>query len=298
MHADTMHPVAVVRARRPRAATDVRAILHHVLPTDVRPVSYAVPPPAGGRWESASFEARLVTIADARRAVERPGLDTTGYELREAPSALRDFDDVEAVRTTYYPEMEALALQASGGSRAIVFDHLVRRRRRGERLDFGRRVSGDTPTANGRIHNDYTEASGRRRLVQTLGAASADAWTRRFAIVNLWRSIRGVVLDAPLAVCDARTVIERDLVVADVRYRDRTGEIYFLRPSPRHRWSHFPEMHPDEVLVFKQFDSQRIGTARFTPHGAFEHPHAPADAPPRESIEVRCLVLFDEEPRS
>jgi hypothetical protein len=33
--------------------------------------------------------------------------------------------------------------------------------------------------------------------------------------------------------------------------------------------------------------------ARFTPHAASEHPDAPASAPPRESIEVRCLVAYD-----
>jgi hypothetical protein len=35
------------------------------------------------------------------------------------------------------------------------------------------------------------------------------------------------------------------------------------------------------------------GVARFTPHAAFAHPNAPASTPPRESIEVRCLVVYD-----
>ena len=43
--------------------------------------------------------------------------------------------------------------------------------------------------------------------------------------------------------------------------------------------------------VFKQFDTDR-SVARFTPHAAFDHPHTPADAPLRESIEARILVLF------
>jgi hypothetical protein len=35
------------------------------------------------------------------------------------------------------------------------------------------------------------------------------------------------------------------------------------------------------------------GPARFVPHGAFDLPGTPADAPPRESIEVRTLVVVE-----
>ena len=48
----------------------------------------------------------------------------------------------------------------------------------------------------------------------------------------------------------------------------------------------------DEALLFKTFDSEADGRARFTIHTSFEDPGAPADAPPRESIETRCLVFF------
>lgn len=295
MHAASLVVAPVAPVHRPGAILDTHAPLQYVPATDRRPVSYAYPPPEGEPWENTAFDARVVAIADARCADVISNLDTTGVCLQDAPTAVRDFDDPDAVRVHYYPEMAALARQVTGARQAIVFDHLVRRRRRGEALDFGRRTSGSAPTANGRIHNDYTEASGRRRAGRVLGGADAESRVGRYAIVNLWRSIRGIVLDAPLAFCDARTVQPRDLVEAEVHYRHRTGEIYFVRHSPRHRWSYFPELHPAEVLVFKQFDTTPGGTARFTPHSAFIHPQTPADAPPRESIEVRCLVLFDEE---
>jgi hypothetical protein len=160
-------------------------------------------------------------------------------------------------------------------------------------LTFGRRVQGERPSANGRVHNDYTEASGPRRMQAVLENAGMAATAGRFAIVNIWRPIRGPVLDAPLALCDARTVAGHDLVAGDVHYATRTGEIYLVRHSAHHRWFYFSAMNRAEALVFKQYDSQRRGVARFVPHAAFDHPDAPPDAPPRESIEVRCLVLFD-----
>jgi len=52
-------------------------------------------------------------------------------------------------------------------------------------------------------------------------------------------------------------------------------------------------MDRHEALIFKQYDSQINGTARFTPHSAFDLPDVPPDTPLRESIEVRCLVVFE-----
>ena len=90
-----------------------------------------------------------------------------------------------------------------------------------------------------------------------------------------------------------RSISVRDLVAADLRYRDRTGELYLVQEeSPRHRWAYFSEMDRNEALVFKQYDSQVNGVARFTPHSAFDLPDIPPDAPLRQSIEIRCLVTY------
>jgi len=70
------------------------------------------------------------------------------------------------------------------------------------------------------------------------------------------------------------------------------GEIYLGLHNPHHCWSYFSAMHREEALVFKQYDSQAGGIARFTLHSAFRHPNAPPAAPPRESIEARCLVVY------
>ena len=42
------------------------------------------------------------------------------------------------------------------------------------------------------------------------------------------------------------------------------------------------------------FDSLKDGSvALFSPHTGFQDPTTPADAPPRESIELRALVFYD-----
>ncbi len=241
-----------------------------------------------------AYDVRNVDIRDARRG-GRTRLHSEGFELWHAPSAVRDFHDHDDVVGRYYPEAVELACLATGASRGYVFDHTLRQREAGRpALTFGRHGDGHNPAAVGRIHNDYTEASGLARLALVLKDRAAIERVARFAIVNIWRSIAGPVVDTPLAVCDARTVSSRDLVSAEIRYQERSGEIYLMTHASGHRWCYFPEMDRDEALIFKQYDSQVSGTARFTPHAAFDLPSVPDDAPLRQSVEVRCLVVFDD----
>jgi hypothetical protein len=288
---EPMHPEVL---EREQDVASVTARLGYLGAAAGRPYDYACEPPAGAAWQNYEPDPRAVCITDARSLQSRPTLQPHGFELCVAPSGVSDFLDEEAVRRVYYPEAAELARRVTGAKAAYVFDHLVRRREPGTpALTFGRRVQGDRPSANGRVHNDYTEASGPRRMKAALANAGAPAAAGRFAIVNIWRPIKGPVLDAPLALCDARTVAALHLVAADVHYATRTGEIYLVKHSAHHRWFYFSGMQPAEALVFKQYDSQRRGVARFVPHAAFDHPEAPPDAPPRESIETRCLVLFE-----
>ena len=270
----------------------VRASLGYLARGESAPVHYACEPPPGIPWESARYEERQIEIGDAR-SLRDPSVHREGFALRDAPTGLRDHRDEDEIHRVYYPELEALALAATGGRHACVFDHLVRENipARGA-LNFGRATRGEHAAPNARIHNDYTERSGQRRLGMVLGEEVAQA-APRYCIVNIWRSLRGPVLDTPLAVCDARSVGAADLVEAQVRYPKRKGEIYVLFHAPRHRWWYYPGLDRHEALMFKQYDSQLGGVARFVPHAAFAHPRVPADTLPRLSIEARCLVLFD-----
>ncbi|MCD6073230.1 MAG: methyltransferase, partial [Rhodospirillales bacterium] len=58
---------------------------------------------------------------------------------------------------------------------------------------------------------------------------------------------------------------------------------------------YFPKMRRDEAIVFKVYESKKDGRARFTAHTAFVDPTTPADAPPRQSIEIRTIAFFDED---
>ena len=148
--------------------------------------------------------------------------------------------------------------------------------------------------AAARVHNDYTPWSGWQRVKDLLGPEEAERLAgTRVAQVNLWRPIRGPVRRSPLALLDAGSVAPDDLLATDHIYPDRVGEIYHVAHNPDHRWFYFPEMERDEVVLIKGYDSHEDGRARFTPHTAFDHPETTVDTPPRESIELRALLIFE-----
>ena len=51
-------------------------------------------------------------------------------------------------------------------------------------------------------------------------------------------------------------------------------------------------MSPDQAILLKTYDSETDGRARFIGHSAFEDPTTRADAPMRESIEIRTIAFF------
>ena len=75
-------------------------------------------------------------------------------------------------------------------------------------------------------HVDLSVKSATARIRKTYGAAEADELMRTHRVVslNIWRPLRGPVLDVPLAIADARTLDVKNLVAAEVRYATRTGE--------------------------------------------------------------------------
>ena len=180
-----------------------------------------------------------------------------------------------------------------GATRVIVFDHNVRR---GYRAEVGvSRYPVSRPVRH--AHVDYSESSASQRLHRELAAPPGSLAGARFMQVNLWRPIRAPLRDAPLAICDGATVSRSSLRVADLRYPDRTGELYYLAYQPEQRWYFASDMSVAEAWLFKNFDSNGDARARQAPHSAFEDPRALLTIP-RESIEVRALALFgDVEPR-
>ncbi|KPI39513.1 uncharacterized protein AB675_5161 [Cyphellophora attinorum] len=152
----------------------------------------------------------------------------------------------------------------------------------------------------------------------------------RWAIINVWRPLtKGKVTRDPLGLCDGRSVKEgelREVVAKTAAFQDvgRGGEIkvwMVLAPQAGaaangdsngdgavnghanghgeveggHKWWYYEGMTKDEVLFIKCFDSKTDGRCRRAPHSAFDDPRYESEETPRESIEVRCLVFWEDQ---
>ncbi len=249
-------------------------------------------PSKGGGDETnhvGNFTMREVSVHDGRKDMPSSSLDVEGFQLVSQKTAVDDFYDDEQVNGMYHDEVKALLMEATGAVRIEIFDDT----RRTSSLERQREKNIREPADI--VHNDYTAASGIKRMQDYFADSPGEAdelLQRRFTIVNVWRSIGGPVVDHPLVLCDSTTVRPEDLVSVERRAEERIGELQVALYNPEHRWYYFPELQMDEALLFKTFDSETDGRTRFTLHSSFADPGAPDDAPPRESIETRCLLFF------
>jgi hypothetical protein len=265
----------------------VTAELNYLAPVSGKPRTYAFDPPPGEPKSTSFPEPHQVPIFDARLIANNISLDREGFALVRHPNRVKDFYNDEEIRAVYYPAVEAFLRATLKADRVFIFDHTVRRRVEGA-ADI--RDGGPRQPAT-RVHVDQTAISGANRVREHLPDEAEELLKGRVQVINLWRPIRGPLRDSPLAMADGTTVAPDDLVASDLIYPNRSGETYSVKYNPNHRWFYFSEMTADEALLLKCYDSATDGRTRFGPHTAFIDPTTPADAAPRESIEVRTLVF-------
>jgi hypothetical protein len=267
----------------------VRTIVQFTEDDGSTPVSVVREMGAGPDPRNGKYVDQEISIFDGRPIAKDLTLDENGFTLTRFPTAVKDFYDNDEVQSVYYPEMEEIVKQATGCAKVVVFDHTIRVDDENAQAD--RKVRG--PVKN--MHNDFTRNSAPQRVRDLLSSEEAEArLNKRFGSINIWRPIVGPVETSPLAICGWDTLDENNLIPAERRYQNRLGGVLHLCHNPDQRWFYFPKMETEEVVLLKCFDSLEDGTAKWTCHGSFKDPNSPANAKPRESIEIRTLYFFDD----
>ena len=265
----------------------VEALINYLVESDEKPESYGgIRQTEADRQRKGKYVEHKMPVYDARTIAGQLSLEREGFLLVRHETRVKNFYDAAEVRSIYFQETEALVKQTSGAKRVLVFDHTLRSADMATREE--KNISGPVRNA----HNDYTEWSGPQRVRDLLPDEAAELLKHRFAVVQTWRPINKPVEREPLAIADARSIGTAELIASARIYPDRRGEVYHSTFNPDHRWYYFPNMQRNEAIVFKTFDSMKDGRARWTAHCAFDDPTSPADAPPRESIEMRTLAFF------
>ncbi|KAL7269019.1 hypothetical protein RUND412_008340 [Rhizina undulata] len=274
---------------------DVSADLNFFIPPEdgSAPYNYVETPPPNTPRHNLKDDVRTVKIHDLRGKESSFSLDIAAFQpLTNIPTALyyADFENEEKITSTYYDEIrEILKSSVPGIKEVVIFDHTIRRN-----------IPNAKRTPVSRVHIDQTPKSGRVRLYQHLPKSKAEeveATGTRYRIINVWRPLKGPVIDFPLGFADSSTVDEEDVVGVKHIHPNYEGETAAVKWNDRQKRWYWSGMQTDEVVLIKCIDSDTVvgggkeGKRGRAPHSAFAHPGTPAGAEGRESIEVRCLVL-------
>ncbi|MEM9139002.1 MAG: CmcJ/NvfI family oxidoreductase [Pseudomonadota bacterium] len=220
-----------------------------------------------------------IDVADARDPEVCVSFATDAVEFLSYPSRIADFGDHREWETPYNAELKRLLTQRLGAAEVVVFDHTVRI---------------DDPSATRKparnVHSDYSEAGARQRLVDLLGAEKAKAWGEgHYAFINVWRPVEKPINSSPLGFVRPASVAQRDWVVLDLIYPDRTGQILGLVGTPRHEWIYRSRMTPDDVAMFNIYDNRGLPSIA---HSALDMTEDESVNTVRKSIESRTLVRY------
>lgn len=241
-------------------------------------------------------EAHDIVVHNARLLHPAPTLESHGFQLVDAPTTL-DLMDTDVVRGTFYDECRQLLRRVTGCTEVRGGAHEYRNGFGGE---TGRRGVKPTPNGSGGAYAQGIHADMSPAVEDRFARVVADE--RHFESINIWRSAKPeTIFTMPLAVCAMPSVRPEDIVFGDGQ---NTGNIkqytkvvdQRLIHGPHQRWYYFPHMTPNEVLLFRQYDTrQEALNLRTVFHTAVADPATPPDAPMRYTIEVRMQAIYGKE---
>ncbi len=275
---------------------EIEVPILYMVDTGVAPVFRQTDTPADRGNIEGTREPHPMTIRNARLLPNDFSLDVEGFAFTGHVTRVADFFDDSQLTSVYTREVESLIAGLTGAAEVVVYDHTRRSSDGAHREQHNWRNPVPLP------HSDYTDRSAAQRLRDVFPDDADDRLNRRFAIINVWRSMTGPIEQWPVAVCDARSVND-DLmhqIVRSAPHRaepsfeyNRASETRHASYDANHRWYYFPRMTRNEALLFKNYDTLQDGTARYALHSAFEDPTSPPEPSARESIESRAFVFFD-----
>lgn len=263
---------------------DVRAAVGYSERTEKKPFFYA----NAHEKDFVPVAPREVDIRDARGL--GCSLDVEGFTLVEHASAVADLTDLEEVARVHAGEVAEMLKAVSGCDHLEMFSRGILRF--SERL--GQNDAHDNSHPARFVHVDMSVEAAR--AARDAGAPK-DRKVARSVQYNVWRVLSQPPQDVPLALCAFNSLAMQDLIDCDAIFDPPGGAPewsfgnYLLEYKPAHRWYYYADMHPGEALVFVTSESDPARPL-LMPHGAFDNPLAPPDAPPRISLEMRGTAYW------
>ncbi|KUJ13807.1 uncharacterized protein LY89DRAFT_687163 [Mollisia scopiformis] len=284
---------------------DIEATIEYLedleLYDNVKPYWCSLPPrdgfdPDKERLDNLEFESRKIQIHDMRFLKDKPRIDVNGFQVFDHTTQISRFEAPEDV-ARYKSETEELHLKNLGAVYVKCYDMALRTNILFDRTEYDLNDPLHTEGPVRGAHNDISRNFGPQMINKHLPDREKELYMRpgyRFRIINTWRSLLPIVEDRPLALCDSRSVAAADLISCDRIVPEHIGEVYFLKHNSNHKWYWLSRQKDSEPFAFVMYDTKAGPHARFCPHVSFDNPQSSREAPPRESVETRSLVITRE----
>ncbi|MCC7461393.1 MAG: hypothetical protein IT480_02905 [Gammaproteobacteria bacterium] len=256
------------------------------------------------------YRSHEVMIRDARPIREHFTLDSHGFVLLDHRSAVTDFFNSAQVDALYADEVVAAIRTHTGADCVAPMGWMIRTsgdlgRYARKTVEYQHQGGVQPPAGEAHVDSSPDRADALARSLYERLFPGRPPY-RRFLYCSFWRTFSPGPQDCPLALCDGRTVDDREgttntLHVVDALpsredmlrpMPDEAGKpaAAIFRYNPDWRWWYFSNMTRDEALLFKFHDSTRRRPWR-VPHTAFRDTSLPG-ARIRESIEFRSVAYF------
>ncbi|MCJ1310491.1 hypothetical protein MMC25_004155 [Agyrium rufum] len=307
-HTDTASPIDLPSISRPIVEKALIQFIKNLpLYQSEKPFQLFIDIPTSApdqRKTNIEFSTHEVEIHDIRGQEEDFSLEKQGFQVgrlerwKEFEERIDSSKEASGktvdIRESYLSALEELLrIEVEGVDRVAIFDWRRRSSDSGKDRDVIDLNDLDSYLKPANMaHVDQAPSAVLNRVMKTFPSEEqAVLLESRIRLINIWRPFKSPVYDWPLAICDGRTVPAENLVEVDMVRRSYVGSNMFVLFGERCRWYYLREQRPDEVLLFKQFDSNDDAGVRCCPHAAFQHSQISKNIPPRESIEVRALVF-------
>lgn len=238
-----------------------------------------------------SIVAREVIIRDARPIANELSLDREGFMLIAHKMPCGSKSDRAAMCSEYLDAMASFVKDCFHGSWVTHYRHSPLKGPLLRSAETSKKAEGTRRRSN-TAHIDFSP------VCAPVVAAITDQENgvpirpySRMMVIQTWRALSPPPQDFPLALCDASSILDTDLVDTYVR-GDVTEKLWIPHYSPLHRWYYFSQMTEDELIIFKGYDSDDPRNPR-SAHTSFDNRPACPSAHPRESIETRFFVYYE-----
>lgn len=254
-----------------------------------------------GKNTNMTTKGHMISVTDIRDFQPRTSIPVEGCtyvdftpNLQEEDLLNPDKDWVkQKVEGEFWDECAALIKKHTGAKEVYPYHWLHRRTPSAAMVNPFKEIRGK-PITHFHIDNDFGTAEGNLRM--RLGDEEAERWLKHkhWQIINIWKPVGDPASQYPLAMLDTSNLNwQKDVEVVHTRnnYKKNVNAVKYREGF---NYYYVKDLRPDEALLFRDFDSREGGLIGI-PHAAIADTNSPENGPLRRSIEIRCLVLYDDE---